>query len=38
MESLEFTVLPVLLIGALLLGAIWITTVVQWLMNTKPLK
>ena len=38
MESLEIIVLPVVLIGALLLGAIWTTTAVHWLRNTKPLR
>ena len=38
MESLEIIVLPVILVGALLLGAIWTTTAVHWLRNTKPLR
>ena len=38
MESLEIIVLPVVFIGALLLGAIWTTTAVHWLRNTKPLR
>lgn len=38
MESLEFTVLPIVLVGALLLGAIWTTTAVHWLRSTKPLR
>jgi hypothetical protein len=38
MESLEIIVLPVILVGALLLGAIWITTAVHWLRSTKPLR
>lgn len=38
MESLEIPVLPVVLIGALLLAAIWTTTVGQWLRSTKPLR
>lgn len=37
MEHLEIIVLPVVLTGALLLGAIWTTTVVHWLRSTKPL-
>jgi hypothetical protein len=38
MESLEIIVLPVILVGALLLGAIWTTTAVHWLRSTKPLR
>jgi hypothetical protein len=38
MESLEITVLPVVLLGVLLLGAIWTTTVVHWLRTTRPLR
>jgi len=38
MESLEIIVLPVILIGALLLGVIWTTTVIHWLRSTKPLR
>ena len=38
MESLEFIVLPVILVGALLLGAIWTTTAVHWLRSTKPVR
>ena len=37
MESLEIIVLPVILVGALLLGAIWTTTAVHWLRSTKRL-
>ena len=38
MESLEITVLPVLLIGALVLGAIWTNVLAHWLRNTRPLR
>jgi hypothetical protein len=38
MESLETAVLPTLLIGALLLGAIWTKVLAQWLRDTKPLR
>ena len=38
MESFEFIVLPVILVGALLLGAIWTTAAVHWLRSTKPLR
>ncbi len=38
MESLEITVLPVILIGALLLGAIWAKAAVHWLTRTEPLR
>jgi len=37
MESLEDVVVPVVLVGALLLGAIWTTVVTQWLRSTKPI-
>jgi hypothetical protein len=38
MESLEITVLPVVLIGALLLGVIWINVLTHWLRSTRPLR
>ena len=38
MESLEIIVLPVALIGALLLGAIWTTVALHWLRSTEPLQ
>ena len=38
MESLEITVLPIVVVGALVLGAIWTTTAIHWLANTKPLR
>ena len=38
MESLETTVLPILLIGALLIGAIWTNVLAHWLRSTKPLR
>jgi hypothetical protein len=38
MESLEIIVLPVILIGALLIGVIWTTTAIHWLRSTKPLR
>jgi hypothetical protein len=38
MESLEIIVLPVVLAGALLIGAIWASVVVHWLRSTKPLR
>jgi hypothetical protein len=38
MESLEIIVLPVVLIGALLLGAIWTNVLAHWLRSTRPLR
>ena len=38
MESLEITVLPTVLIGALLLGAIWTNILAHWLRSTRPLR
>ncbi len=38
MESLEIILLPVVLIGAFLLGAVWTATTVHWLKSTKPLR
>jgi hypothetical protein len=38
MESLEITVLPIVLIGALLLGAIWTNVLAHWLRSTRPLR
>ena len=38
MESLEIIVVPVSLIGALLLGAIWTTVALHWLRSTEPLQ
>ena len=38
MESLEITVLPVILIGALLIGAIWTNVLTGWLRSTRPLR
>ena len=38
MESLEVIVLPVILVGALLLGAIWTTLALHWLRSTEPLQ
>lgn len=38
MESFEIIVLPVVLIGGLLLTAIWTSTAVHWLRTTKPLR
>ncbi len=38
MESLEITVLPIVLIGALLLGAIWTNVLARWLKSAKPLR
>lgn len=38
MESLEIILLPVVLTGVLLLGAVWIATTVHWLKSTKPLR
>ena len=38
MESLEVIVLPVILMGALLLGAIWTTLALHWLRSTEPLQ
>lgn len=38
MESLEIIVLPIILMGVLLLGAIWTTTLGHWLRSTKPLR
>jgi hypothetical protein len=38
MESLEITVLPIALIGALLIGAIWTNVLVRWLRSTRPLR
>ena len=35
MESLEITVLPIVLIGALLIGAIWTNVLVHWLRSTR---
>ncbi len=37
MESLEIIVMPVALIGALLIGAIWTTAALHWLRRTEPL-
>ena len=37
MESLEIVVLPVALIGALLLSAIWTTVALHWLRSTERL-
>jgi hypothetical protein len=38
MESLEITLLPIVLIGALLLGAIWTKVLAHWLRSTRPLR
>ena len=38
MESLEIIVVPVALIGAILLGAIWTTVALHWLRSTEPLQ
>ena len=38
MESLEIIVLPVVLIGALLIGAICTSVAIHWLRNTEPLR
>lgn len=38
MESLEITVLPIVLIGALLLCAIWTKVLTHWLRSTRPLR
>ena len=38
MESLEIIVLPIVLIGALLLGAIWTNVLAHWLRSTRPLR
>ena len=38
MESLEMIVVPLVLIGALSLGAIWTITAVHWIRTTKPLR
>jgi hypothetical protein len=38
MESLEFIVLPTLLVGAALLVAIWTSVVRHWLRTTQPLR
>jgi hypothetical protein len=37
MESLEIIVLPIVLLGALLLGAIWASMIIHWIRSTKPL-
>ena len=38
MESLEIIAVPVALIGALLLGAIWTAVALHWLRSTEPLR
>jgi hypothetical protein len=38
METLEITVLPIVLIGALLLGAIWANVLAHWLRSSRPLR
>jgi len=38
MESLEVIVVPVVLIGVLLIGAICTAVVVHWLRTTEPLR
>jgi hypothetical protein len=38
MEVLEVVSLAVILIAALILGAIWTATVIHWLRSTDPLR
>ncbi len=38
MESLEITVLPIVLVGVLLIGAIWSNVLAHWLRSTRPLR
>ena len=38
MESLEIIALPVVLVGALLLGAIWTSVGLHWFRNTESLR
>jgi hypothetical protein len=38
MESLEIIVLPTLLVGALLEGAVWGSVVFRWIRNTEPVR
>jgi hypothetical protein len=38
METFEFIVLPVILIGALLIATIWTTVAVHWFRSTEPLR
>jgi hypothetical protein len=38
MEALEIVSLAAILVAALVLGAIWTTTVIHWLRTTRPIR
>jgi hypothetical protein len=38
MEALEIVSLVAILIPALVLGAVWTTTVLHWLRSTRPIR
>jgi hypothetical protein len=38
MEALEIVSLVAILIAALVLGAVWTTTVLHWLRSTRPIR